>query len=158
MGTLIAKVAQWEHFPWSSHDGFRQFQPSPCALRGLLSRLDNPDGRLPPERALAVEHGAVRRALEALEAEGLIWRQQGKGTYIGARPAESTHFVSSLLDRTNPVEVFEARLHLEPTLAGLAAIRGTQQDVRFERRSASARAAAGPASAGSRMTAWPPLP
>ncbi len=105
-----------------------------AALRGLLVRLDNPEGRLPPERALAAEfgvgRGALRRALEVLEAEGLIWRQQGKGTYVGLRPADSAQLLSSLVDRTNPVEVFEARLQLEPALAGLAAMRATHQDVR----------------------------
>lgn len=107
-------------------------------LRGRLDGLSTPDGRLPTERELAAELGvgrrAVRRALEVLEAEGLIWRKQGKGTFIGSKPSMASSVVSALVDRTNPVEVFEARMHLEPQLAGLAALRATQDDVRRMRK------------------------
>jgi len=108
-----------------------------AALRARLQCIDRNGGkalRLPPERDLAAELGigrrAVRRALEVLETEGLIWRQQGKGTFTGPRPSENPGTVSALVDRTNPQEVLEARMQLEPALAGLAAMRAVQQDVR----------------------------
>ncbi len=108
-----------------------------AALRARIKRIGNPDGaaiRLPPERDLAAELGigrrAVRRALEVLETEGLIWRRQGKGTFVGPRPNESPDMVSDLVDRTNPEEVLEARMQLEPALAGLAALRADPGDVR----------------------------
>ena len=53
-----------------------------AALRAMIDggRLPS-DGRLPPERELAAELGvprrAVRRALDRLEANGLVWRRQG---------------------------------------------------------------------------------
>ncbi len=108
-----------------------------AALRARVRRIDQNGGkavRLPPERDLATELGigrrAVRRALEVLETEGLIWRRQGKGTFVGAPPNDNVDMVSALVDRTNPQEVLEARMQLEPALAGLAAMRAVQQDVR----------------------------
>lgn len=105
------------------------------------------DARLPPERDLAASMGlgrrAVRRAMEVLEAEGLIWRQQGKGTFIGRRPALHPHFLGDLSERTNPLEVMEARLQIEPPLARIAAIRGNGDDIssleRLARKAASSR-------------------
>ncbi len=56
-------------------------------LRALLDVNDvQAGGRLPPERTLAEQFGvsrrAVRYALDLLEAEGRISRQQGRGTLI----------------------------------------------------------------------------
>lgn len=89
--------------------------------------------QLPPERELAEAMGlgrrAVRKAMEVLEAEDLIWRQQGKGTFIGRRPALHPHFTGDLSERTTPLEVMEARLQIEPTLAQIAAIRRTNDDI-----------------------------
>lgn len=45
-----------------------------------------PGDRLPGERVLALRHGisrmAVKRMLEILAAEGLVYRMQGKGTFV----------------------------------------------------------------------------
>ncbi len=57
----------------------------------LLAMIDGGglgrDGRLPPERELSARFGlprrSVRRVPTALEAEGLVWRRQGKGTFAG---------------------------------------------------------------------------
>lgn len=93
--------------------------------------------QLPPERQLAADlavgRGALRRALEVLEAEGQVWRVQGKGTFIGARPALKSG-VGGLPARTNPIEVMEVRLEVEPTLARLAALRATPEDIGMMRR------------------------
>lgn len=56
-------------------------------LRALIEAGDVRNaGRLPPERVLAGQIGvsrrAVRHALDQLEAEGRITRQQGRGTLI----------------------------------------------------------------------------
>jgi DNA-binding FadR family transcriptional regulator len=91
--------------------------------------------RLPPERDLAEELGvsrrALRRAMEALEAEGIVWRQQGSGTFAGSRPAPPAGHLDSLLATTDSLQVMEARLRLEPQLAQLAALRASVEDIRL---------------------------
>ena len=119
-------------------------------LRILLSSV--PSGgelRLPPERELAAEIGvgrrALRRALEVLEDEGLIWRQQGRGTFGGSQQVSRTLRVDSLADFTNPLEVMEVRIEIEPILARLAATKATPALVQqLERLAAKAAEAADP--------------
>lgn len=108
---------------------------STAALETLRSMIDEhrfgADGRLPPERELAASLGVarhtLRRALEVLEAEGRVWRRQGRGTFCGLPPAPPARL--GVADRTNPQEVMEVRLGVEPLLAGFAALRATVTDV-----------------------------
>lgn len=90
--------------------------------------------RLPPERELASELGVSRRllrqGLEKLEATGRIWRRRGKGTFIESTPFEHRRLMTSNEHATNPVEVMDARLELEPSLAALAAVRATPDEMR----------------------------
>lgn len=66
----------------------------------LLGRIaDNvwrPSEALPSEQALAAElgvsQGTVRKALDALAAEQLVERRQGKGTYVARHTQESALF------------------------------------------------------------------
>ncbi len=118
------------------------------------------DGRMPPERTLANEMGvgrrSLRRALEILEREGEITRHQGRGTFVqgkggnghatngAARPgngaAQRAHAhlngalaaipFDRILEFTNPLEVIEVRLAIEPVVARLAALRASQADIR----------------------------
>ncbi|MEX2695901.1 FadR/GntR family transcriptional regulator [Rhizobium mongolense] len=103
-------------------------------LRTLL-RSDGlyADGKLPTERALSQTFGvsrrAVRRALEVLEAEGLIWRRQGSGTFAGRRPDGWSEHVGSIVAGTDLMEVMEVRLRIEPQLAQLAAMRAKAADI-----------------------------
>ncbi|MBN9245061.1 MAG: FadR family transcriptional regulator [Mesorhizobium sp.] len=103
-------------------------------LRELLGsgNLDA-DGRLPTERELSASLGvsrrAVRRALEVLEMEGRVWRRQGSGTYAGPRPDTLSDHVGSLVAGTDPMEVMEVRLRIEPQLAQLAAVRAKASEV-----------------------------
>ena len=91
------------------------------------------DGRLPPERDLAgrlgVSRAELRKALADLEAEGVIWRHVGKGTFVGARPVDTVADVAALTRRTNPSEVMQARLTIEPEMARLAALHATSSDI-----------------------------
>lgn len=91
--------------------------------------------QLPTERELAdmlgMPRSAVRNALKKLEKSGRIWRHVGRGTFVGARPSQTleTGKLSNPLDETNPAEVLETRLILEPTLAAHAAMRATPSQV-----------------------------
>lgn len=101
-------------------------------LRDLVARRDAAgESRLPPERDLAaslkISRGTLRRALDLLEAEGVLWRHVGQGTFIGNRPA--TPRPGPVTRFTNPDEVMEARLMLEPRLAAMAAFRASAEDV-----------------------------
>ncbi|WP_425091486.1 FadR/GntR family transcriptional regulator [Tropicimonas sp. S265A] len=95
----------------------------------------NPGDRLPPERELMVRLGMsrsmLRKALDALEHDGRIWRHVGKGTFIAApsgvaRPGR----LADLASKVTPHQVMRARLSLEPAIAREAAINASEADVR----------------------------
>jgi len=103
-------------------------------LRDLIhSEKFGAEGRLPTERALAetlnVGRRAVRRALEVLESEGLIWRRQGAGTFVGEKPDGWSDHVDALVAGTDIMEIMEVRLRLEPQLAQLAAMRAKPAEI-----------------------------
>lgn len=104
-------------------------------LRAFMALQNLPlNSRLPPERSLCAELGMtraeLRKGLAVLESEGQIWRQVGRGTFIGSRPVSDTNEVEFLSSTTTPGEVMESRLLIEPGLAGLAARHATTADVR----------------------------
>ena len=82
------------------------------------------DGRIPPERVLANELGvgrrSLRRALDVLEKEGRISRRQGRGTFVQSRAGNGVVPFDQILEHTNPLEVIEVRLSVEPAMARLA--------------------------------------
>ena len=100
------------------------------ALAGWLEDAGiNPGDRLPPERALSgelgISRGELRKALTVLEAEGLIERHVGRGTFLTEATAVETAsepLVARLSEITSPHAAMMARLSLEPELAGHAAI------------------------------------
>ena len=103
-------------------------------IRALVEDESLPrDGRLPTERELTEQIGCgrrtVRRALEALELEGLIWRRQGKGTFIGQPPDPTGKLAAQIAEDVDPLAVMEARMAIEPMLAALCARRATSDDV-----------------------------
>ncbi len=100
-------------------------------LRVLLEDLpQNGEARLPTERALAetlgISRRSVRRAIEVLEAEGLVWRRQGSGTFAGPRPGALDAPPPQAI---NPMEVMEVRLRIEPQIAQLAALRARPETI-----------------------------
>ncbi|QUS36776.1 FadR/GntR family transcriptional regulator [Falsirhodobacter algicola] len=102
-------------------------------LRTFLTEADLASGsRLPTERQLAETFGvgrrALRRALDALEAEGLLWRRQGAGTFLGERDVASLS-PSALIATTDFAEIMEVRLRIEPALAQMAALRARPDEV-----------------------------
>ncbi len=107
---------------------------------------------------LGVGRRSLRRALEVLEREGRISRHQGRGTFINGvhgHPAgdlgkesgpalvravgsairgtgidlRSNPAFANILDHTNPLEVIEVRLAIEPVMARLAAFRASQAEI-----------------------------
>lgn len=93
----------------------------------------SPDGKLPTERTLADRFGVgrrfVRQALDMLEAEGLVWRRQGKGTFAGQPADPMGDLAARITGETNALEVMEARLCIEPELAALCAQRMRPEEV-----------------------------
>lgn len=106
---------------------------------------------------LGVGRRSLRRALDILEQEGRIIRHQGRGTFVhealrdggsldsgrpthpGASGISLPALVSSaangvsfaqIMDHTNPLEVIEVRLSIEPIMARLAAFRASQTDIK----------------------------
>jgi DNA-binding FadR family transcriptional regulator len=89
-----------------------------------------PGAKLPTERdlvaRLSAPRSAIRRALDALEEEGLVVRQVGRGTFLseaalrrnGGAPADCS-----------PAEIMQARLVFEPPVAALAARAANQADL-----------------------------
>jgi GntR family transcriptional regulator len=70
------------------------------ALRDAIGRgLLKPEETLPPERDLAQDFGisriTVRKALDALVAEGLLTRRQGAGTFVAGRVEKQFSKLSS---------------------------------------------------------------
>jgi DNA-binding FadR family transcriptional regulator len=105
------------------------------SLRDLLAHgAENgtlrPGSKLPTERALVEQlsapRSAVRRALEALEDEGLITRHVGRGTFL---TDAATRKVDGAPADTSPTEIMQVRLLLEPQVATLAARVATQADL-----------------------------
>lgn len=104
-------------------------------IRAILADVTCKDsGRLPTERELSERlgagRGAIRRALEVLEAEGLIWRKHGSGTYAGPPPAPRPPAHPLPASPASLIYMIEARLSLEPSLARLAALRHTPEAMR----------------------------
>lgn len=103
-------------------------------LRRLISSAEWAEsGKLPTERDLVQRLGigrhALRRALDVLETEGLIWRRQGAGTFVGARQETLAQQATTVLPRASFEEVMEVRLNLEPQIAQLAALRADETDI-----------------------------
>jgi len=88
--------------------------------------------RLPAERdlcrTLGVSRSRLRKGLAVLEAEGQIWRHVGRGTFVGPRPIPNLSDIELLTSLTSPTAVMEARMSVEPQLARLASLHGTEAD------------------------------
>ncbi len=114
---------------------------------GALERGD----KLPPERQLARDVGAsrvaVREALRALEHRGLVEVRHGSAGGYFVRAADDGPVVRDLqtlfrLGRMSLAQLIEARLAIEPAVAGLAAERATRDDVATLHRNLDDRAVA----------------
>ncbi|OYD80158.1 FadR/GntR family transcriptional regulator [Azospirillum brasilense] len=103
-------------------------------LRRFLREHDcMPQDRLPPERSLAPLLGmgrtTLRACLEVLEAEGLVWRHVGQGTFYGPRPVHEPVRMSLLVTMTSAWDLMNARLTIEPGIAAAAALMATPAQI-----------------------------
>ena len=73
-------------------------------IQRIVDEIWRPGGLLPSEQKLAVElgvsPGTVRKALNELTAENLLYRQQGKGTFVASHNPERSlfHFFKIVAD------------------------------------------------------------
>jgi GntR family transcriptional regulator, transcriptional repressor for pyruvate dehydrogenase complex len=101
-------------------------------LRAYIDRaLRERRERLLPEPQLSelldIPRGRLRTHLKRLEKDGLIWRHVGKGTFIGPRTTPLLDSVS--VGSVSPSDVIDARLMIEPLLAGKAAVHARRSDI-----------------------------
>src|ERR1700677_4171486 len=106
----------------------------------LIRGVWNEGEKIPAERelcqTLGVGRASLREALKALEIMGMIETRLGDGTYVCKR---SDFFSRPLLwaiassSEADARELIEARTLIEVELAGLAAERGTLEDLRLIR-------------------------
>lgn len=93
------------------------------------------DGKIMPERNLAlrlnVGRARLRRALDVLEAEGVIFRRHGQGTFAAPPPAVETRRFGTLARQVTPRDIMEVRLEVEPALAALTAQRASRDDIQL---------------------------
>lgn len=100
-----------------------------------------PGMRLPTEIELMAEFRAgrntIRKAMQALQAEGKIVRQVGSGTFVAeprsagrpARPGGAGQAAVSVARLANPSDVMELRLAFEPGAVAIAALRASLQEI-----------------------------
>ena len=112
-----------------------------CQIEQLIieGRLQ-PGDRLPPERELAQQFGVsrtvIREAVRALVAKSLLEVEPGSGTTVCSPTAKSVAQSMSLLLRSGQAEtdydkIHEVRRILEVEIAGLAAERRTEEDLKM---------------------------
>ena len=102
----------------------------------LLTRMAQgewSDGRrLPAERDLAVEYGAarntVRKALDAIGAEGRVTRTVGQGTFMASEAAEFGEIMKTVTG-VSPTDLMAVRAIVEPQAAAIAATRANAADL-----------------------------
>jgi GntR family transcriptional regulator, transcriptional repressor for pyruvate dehydrogenase complex len=117
-----------------------------ASFRDLIAGGEvRPGERLPPERDLAQRFGVSRSSLrpimKVLESVGVISQRVGDGSYLSADAGNILRVPLSfliLLDGVSLVELFEARLMIEPELAARAAESASSEDLEAMRRTFSA--------------------
>ncbi|SNR68630.1 FadR/GntR family transcriptional regulator [Puniceibacterium sediminis] len=104
-------------------------------LREFIQEGDYTAGdRLPAERDLTVRlemsRTELRKALDALEREGFIWRHVGKGTFVAEPDGNRASDELVQLGRNlTPFRMMRARLVIEPAIAREAAINASGKDL-----------------------------
>ena len=114
-----------------SHDAYLRVRD--YLFNAVKERAFGPGERMPTERQLAeqlgVSRATTRRALGELEAEGLIQRHVGRGTFVRPNGVSLPSGQGIPEGVISPAEYIEARLRFEPELAWLIATQGTASDL-----------------------------
>ncbi len=122
-----------------AQDGYRPaYETIAAKITELISSADlKPGDRLPTEHELSEQLGVsrtvVREAVKVLVATGLVYTRRGSGLYVANKALSlATTMLDSLTpaDPTQVISLYEFRLMLEPTAAGLAADRITPHELR----------------------------
>ncbi|MCM2472441.1 FadR family transcriptional regulator [Rhizobium sp. CG5] len=101
----------------------------PADVVEVLRRIIDEEGSLPAERLLAdrlnVKRHQLRKVLQILRQRGEL-----QPTRSGRRlPSPATNRSDRLVQSTNPMEVMEMRMMIEPVLARLAALRASPAEI-----------------------------
>lgn len=116
-----AEAVESEH--GQTEDAQRRIRLAERILSDSLRAGRGPGSRLPTERQLAADLGVtrslVRQALAALEADGRISREVGRGTFLRDSPALSGTAVSAPAADFAPADVMTIRRLLEPAAMSL---------------------------------------
>jgi GntR family uxuAB operon transcriptional repressor len=108
-------------------------------LRDAAQRGLSAGSQLPTERALAdslkLSRSAVRSALSLLEAESVVSREVGRGTYLKYDPLSAKVTLDSdeategaMLNNIGPSDVMAARQAFEPMAMYIAVVEATESD------------------------------
>jgi GntR family transcriptional repressor for pyruvate dehydrogenase complex len=119
-------------------------------LDGIREQGLAPGTRLPSERELMrrlhVGRSTVREALNGLALTGVLEIRHGQGVFVASPAPPGPEALDVALERGVTRELTQARLVIEPALAGFAALHATEEDLLEIRRALSAyeRSAEGP--------------
>ncbi|WP_176037861.1 FadR/GntR family transcriptional regulator [Brucella tritici] len=99
----------------------------------LVEKNFGPQDKIPPERVLSAALGCsretTRKVLRQLEIEGVVWRHQGKGTFMGPPASTIERPLDRIIESTSAQDLMDARLVYEPALAAAAAQYATQDNL-----------------------------
>jgi DNA-binding FadR family transcriptional regulator len=98
--------------------------------QAITGKVYGQGAQLPTERQLADSYHAsrttIRKALAMLEAQNLVQRRAGSGTYVSFN---SMTRESDIAERTSPLELIEVRAAIEPQIARLAVLHASARDL-----------------------------
>lgn len=106
-----------------------------AALKDFIAENKyGPGDRLPPERELigqlGVTRNVLRKALDALERDRVIWRHVGKGTFVaGQEDGLDIGALAEIGHQITPVKMMRARQCIEAVIAREAAINASRKAV-----------------------------
>lgn len=99
----------------------------------ILSGALRPGERLPTEQQMARTYGVsrpvVREAIARLKSDGLVESRQGLGAFVSRLGGAASFRIEPELDSVELALIFELRTTVEVEAAGLAAQRGTRDQI-----------------------------